>query len=395
MSLVTPTTKDISDNIIAQLEASLSQSIPLLPKSFMRVLAKALAAVVIILYKYIGFVFLQVFVKTASAVPTEINGTIVTPLTAWGELIGIGAPIAATNAELTIGITVENQGGSLPSGTQLLSASTGVTYLTLGPTPLSAPLVSANIVAAADQAGGGGAGIIGNLGNGAEVTFANPLAGVARAAVVTGTVLTGADAEATDSYRQRVIDRFRRRPQGGAYADYAIWGEEVAGVLNIYPYTGQPGEVDVYVESATEEDGIPTSSQLDEVFNSIERDQNGLASRRPANAFVNVVSIIRTGFDVTVLGLQGDDLGGLQADVTSALEGYFLQAEPYIVGLDVPPRLDKLAKVEILGIINDITKATGGSFTDAYFTISGSTVTLDSYTLGEGEKAKAAVVGFN
>jgi len=61
MSLVTPTTKELSDNIIAQLEATLNQTIPLLPRAFNRVLAKALAAVFILLYKYGGFIFLQIF----------------------------------------------------------------------------------------------------------------------------------------------------------------------------------------------------------------------------------------------------------------------------------------------------------------------------------------------
>ena len=52
MSLSTPTTQEVGDNIIAQLEASLNQSIPLLPKAFVRVLAKALAGVFILLYKF-------------------------------------------------------------------------------------------------------------------------------------------------------------------------------------------------------------------------------------------------------------------------------------------------------------------------------------------------------
>lgn len=80
MSLTTPTTKEISDNIVAQLEATLNQTIPLLPKAFIRVLAKALAGVFILLYKYAGFMLLQLFVRTASMGSTEVNGVSVTPL---------------------------------------------------------------------------------------------------------------------------------------------------------------------------------------------------------------------------------------------------------------------------------------------------------------------------
>jgi hypothetical protein len=118
MALSTPTTKEINDNIIAQLESSIGQSIPLLPKSFLRVLAKTLAAVFTLLYKYCGFIFLQIFVKTASIKETEINGQIVSPLIEWGRLVGEGDPVAATNAQLNIQITVENQTGTLNSGAQ-------------------------------------------------------------------------------------------------------------------------------------------------------------------------------------------------------------------------------------------------------------------------------------
>ena len=394
MATQTPTTQELSATIVGQIEAQIGQTVPLLPKAFIRVLAKVLAATFITLYKYVGFIGLQLFVRTASGSPTVINGKTITPLIEWGRLIGIGDPLKATAAELTIDVTVENQTGNLPSGSQLLGEINGVTYLTIGAVLLNAPVVSVSVRAAADPNGSGGVGEIGNLDPGAVLNFANPLANVARATVVTAQTVTGADAETIDSYRQRVIDRFQRRPQGGAYADYAIWGEEAAGIANAYPYTGQPGEVDVYVESATETDGIPTQAQLDAVFNSIELDQTGLASRRPANAFVNVLPISRTGFDVKVVGLQADNLAEVQADITAAAGGYFIQAEPFITGLNVPPRLDRLSDVELLGVVNDIVKAAGGIFTDATFSLEGQPTPLGAYTLGEGEKAKAASVVF-
>lgn len=395
MATQTPTTQELSASIVGAIEAQIGQSVPLLPKAFIRVLAKVLAATFITLYKYIGFIGLQLFVRTASGSPTVINGKTITPLIEWGRLIGLGDPLKATAAELTIDVTVENQTGSLPSGSQLLGETNGVTYLTIGAVLLNAPTVSVLVRASADPNGSGGVGEIGNLDPGAVLNFANPLPNVARATVVTAQTVTGADAETIDSYRQRVIDRFQRRPQGGAYADYAIWGEEVAGIANVYPYTGQPGEVDVYVESATEVDGIPTQAQLDAVFDSIELDQSGLASRRPANAFVNVLPISRTSFDVTVTGVTGNDLATLQADITAAVEGYFLQSEPFIVGLNTPPRRDQLSNVELLGVVNDIVKAADGQFSNAAFTLTGQSGNLGTYTLGEGEKAKAANVVFN
>lgn len=397
MSLQTPTTKQISDNIIAQLEASLNQTIPLLPKSFLRVLAKALAGVFVLLYKYGGFMFLQIFVRTASASDTTVNGQVVNPLTEWGRLIGVGDPAPATSAELLIDITVENQTGILPSNTQLVNTSNGVTYITIGAVQLNAPTVKATIRAASDQAGGGGAGAIGNLDPGAIVSFANPLANVARNAVVVSQTVTGADGESIDAYRERIIDRFQKRPQGGAYADYEQWGEEPAGIINVYPYTSDcPGQVDVYVEATPESsgdpDGIPTAAQLQEVLDSIELDQDGRATRRPANALANTFPITRTGFDVRVTGLQVDNLAQVQQSITQAIEEYFLDREPFIEGLSVLPRRDRVTRSAVGGVVDDIVSANGGIFSSVIITQNA--INVELYSLGIGEKAKAATVTF-
>lgn len=397
MSLQTPTTKQISDNIIAQLEASLNQTIPLLPKSFLRVLAKALAGVFVLLYKYGGFMFLQIFVRTASASDTTVNGQIVNPLTEWGRLIGVGDPAPATNAELLIDIPVENQTGVLPSNTQLVNTTNGVTYITIGAVTLNAPTVQATIRAASDQAGGGGAGAIGNLDPGAIVSFANPLANVARNAVVVSQTVTGADGESIDAYRERIIDRFQKRPQGGAYADYEQWGEEPSGIINVYPYTSDcPGQVDVYVEATPESsgdpDGIPTAAQLQEVLDSIELDQDGRATRRPANALANTFPITRTGFDIRVTGLQVDNLASVQASITQAIEEYFLEREPFIEGLSILPRRDRITRSAVGGVVDDIVSANGGIFSSVILSQGG--VNVELYALGIGEKAKAATVTF-
>ena len=394
MSLTTPTTKETSDNIIAQLASSLNQSIPLLPKSFMRVLAKAIAGVFVLLYKYAGFIFLQMFVQSASAKDTTILGVLVNPLTFWGRLIGVGDPIAATNAELEIDIIVENQVGSLPSGTQLVNTGKGVTYITIGAVLLDAATVQANIRAVSDQSDGGGAGVIGNLEIGAIVSFANPLANVARNTTVVTQLVTGADAESTESYRSRIVDRWQRRLQGGALSDYEAWGE-IAGIADIYPYTSDnPGQVDVYVEATPESsgdpDGIPTSAQLQSVLDAINLDDAGLASRRPANALANTLAITRVGFDVEVINLTVDGLASVHAQINTAVTNFFLATEPFIDGLHIPPRLDRITRSSLIGLVNDIVTASNGTFTTVTFTETTFSGSLELYVLQQGEKAKLA-----
>jgi uncharacterized phage protein gp47/JayE len=397
MSLQTPITKDISDNIIAQLEASLNQSIPLLPKAFLRVLAKALAGVFILLYKYAGFMFLQMFVQSASIKETSINGVLISPLTQWGRLIGIGDPVAATKAELLIDVVVQTQTGTLPSGTQLVNVANGVTYITIGAVNLDASTVQTTIRASADQQGGGGAGAIGNLQAADVVTFANSLANVSRNASVDSQTVTGANAESTGAYRQRIVDKFQKRPQGGAYADYEGWGEEVVGIINVYSYTGDPGEVDLYSEatvaSSGSADGIPTSAQLLAVLNSVNFDQDGLATRRPVNAFVNSNAITRTGFNVEIDGIVVDDLAAVQAAITAAITQYFLDREPFIIGLSIPPRRDRITQGAVISIVDSIVSASGGIFDTATIEET-DTTPVATYELGIGEKAKAASIGF-
>ena len=393
MSVTTPTTQELSDNIIAQLEATLNQTIPLLPKSFTRVLAKALSGVFILLYKYGGFIFLQMFVQSASNQDTTVLGVTINPLVFWGRLIGVGDPTAGTNAELLIDVTVENQVGSLDSGSQLLNSDNGVTYITLGAVLLNAPVVQVTVKAVQDQSNNNGVGVVGNLDPGDAVSFANPLPNVARDAVVDSQTVTGADPETSDAYRQRIIDRFQKRPQGGAYADYEEWGEEAPGIISVYPYTGSPGQVDVYseatVESSGNADGVPTFAQLEAVLNLINLDENGRATRRNANTFVNSRPIVRTGFDVEVTSIAGvDNPAQVQADITTGLKEYFTAAEPFIPGLSVLPRRDQLTETRVSAIVEDVVTAAGGTFVSAQFFLSGGGTPQTIYVLGEGEKSK-------
>lgn len=395
MSLQTPTISDVNANIIAQLEASLGQTIPILPKSFSRVLAKALAAVFVLIYKYAGWMFLQLFVAYASFDETTINGKVIRPLVEWGRLVGVGDPTPATRAQLTITVTVESQTGNLRAGSLLLRESTGVIYSVVSAVPLDAATVTATIQAVDDDQGNLGTGTIGNLEIGDTLSFANPLPYVAREVTVASVVTTAAEAETETNYRSRVIRRFQRKPQGGAYADYQAWAEEVEGIINAYPYTGQPGEVDLYAEAtvaSSDADGIPTADQLTAIQDSILLDEEGIASRRPVNDAVNVLPITRVGLDVSVASLVVDDSATVQSDIEDAVDEHLRTLEPFIVGLSVLPRNDRALVSDIGGIVSDVVRAAGGTFGAVTMSQNGSTIL--SYTLEQGQKAKLGSITF-
>lgn len=397
MSIDTTTIKGITDGIVSQLEQSLNTQFPLLPKAFNRVLAKSIASVFIMLTHYSNFIMLQQYVSACSDKDITILGFTINPLSFWGDLIGIAPRKEGERAVLSVDIDVTQTTGTLDAGTQLISAVNGFTYVTSQAYTLTSPSITIEVKAANDEAGNAGVGANGNLEIGDTLSFVNPPANVGKSATVSGQITTGANRESVDAYRSRVVTAFKRRKQGGAYVDYKLWGEEVDGIVNVYPYTGQnAGEVDVYSEateaSSGSADGIPTPTQLEAVKQSIEFDENGKASRRPAGTFVNSYPITRTGFNVIVNGLIVNNTAQVQEEIERALTGFFIASEPYIDGLSVPPRTDIVSRVEVESVIVDVVKANNGTFSGASVTTNGTPVTV--YQLGIGEKAKLNGVSF-
>jgi len=396
MALTTPTTATVYAGLIAQIQTEMGVSLPLLPKSFIRVLAKALAGVFILLYRYGVFTHQQLFVSSASFEETEVAGRAIRPLVEWGRLVGAGDPHPATRAELFVEFSVVQTGGGIMAGTNFLSADNGVTYYLVEYINLSASTVAGRVRAVSDQSAGGGYGTAGNLTAGAVLTFAVPRADVSRNVTVTGLAVEAVDGETEDAYRRRVLGWFQQRPQGGAYADYVLWAGAVPGVANAYPYTSEdPGQVEVYIEAdATDSNpgGVPSASLLSEVAAAIEADEAGRATRRPAGALVSTLPISRTEFSVRVSGLEVDGASAVRAEITAALGSFFLSREPYIVGLSVLPRADRVSNTAVAGVVDDIVTASGGVFTQVSVTQGGSGVEI--YTLGVGEKAILSGVSF-
>lgn len=388
MSLETPTTQEVNDNIIANLEASLNQTIPQLFKSFMRVLSKTLAGVFILLYKYGGFVFEQSFIKTASNDETVVNGKTTVPLAEWGAQIGVEPQYASTQARVMVDVGIKSEGETLPAGSQLLSNINGVTYLTISSTLLSGAMIAIPVRAASDQSGGDGSGAIGNLDPGASISFANPLPSVEREAEVQSMIENGVDAETTDAYRARVLHRWQARPQGGAYADYYEWGVSVPTVKAVYPYTGDwPNTVDVYVEG---DEGEASQDQLIAVLDAINFDDDGRATRKPVSVLVNTYSAIWIGFETRITGLSVDNLAQVQSDIDTAVSDYYDSRAPYIVGLTPLPQENRVTNSGVAGVVDDVISAAGGVFSKVEVTRAG--VFVDVYTLGIGQKAESELV---
>ena len=412
------TAKEISDAIITQLESSLNTVIPLLPKSFIRTVAKALGGVFVLLYQYAGFILLQLFVKTASNKPMTVGGITITPLAMWGALVDIYQKLGQ-QAEYTVSITVITQTGVIQSGERIVNPATEMIYVVVGDVALDAPEVYASIRATE-------VGELGNVDVGTTLQFVSPPSTVEKAVEVTAELADGVDEEDTEPFRQRVLERYAARPQGGAYADYRDWAQEVVGVKRAFPYSGWQldphpespapyegsGEVFVFIESEADPDGVPDplagstgrppgGALLTEVFDYLEANEAGLANRRNICAYIRVYPIRprtwswttggRTVFDIEVFGLTAvEDVETTKTAIEEALADYFDTREPYITGLAIPPRKDVITKMTVGGVVGQVAAAYGGAVLDVEMEAEGSVETI--WYLQEGEMVKLGTV---
>lgn len=390
MSIQVPKTKDLNEQIVGQLSGALSQTIPLLPKAFARVLAWALAGILVILYRYCGFIWLQLYVAHASMEETTINGKKVRPLVELGRLFGVGDPYDATRAELSVSVAVLSQTGTVAAGRKWVRPETGVIYDVVAAVPLDATTATLHLRASGDGEGNGGVGDVGNLQPGDKLVLAGPDGRISSESVVVSQIVTAADAETPEHYRRRILDKVQKRPQGGAYADYVDWAFSVPGIVNVYPYAGLPGVVEVYVESdpdvSGDPDGLATVAQQNAVFAAINLNNvSGKATRRPVSAGVIVHSISRQAFDLRVSGLN-PDRPQTRVEIENGVNEHLRSREPFIDGLSLLPRDDRITKAALGGIVDAIASANGATVTAVELLLGGTPI--PAYTLDHGRKAK-------
>jgi hypothetical protein len=331
------------------------------------------------------------FISTASDKNFTVGGIEINPLQMWGHLIGVEKE-AGERFESDFLVNTIVQGGTLLSGSQVVNPETEEVYLTVGDTALTGPQVTATIRAVNYSASA-------NVIEGTVMSFVSAPSDVLKNGTVDTINVVGGDPETTEEFRARQLQWWSARPQGGAYADYREWGQEVADVKNIYPFSGGTtliptsgaGQVDIYVESKTATDGLADAALLLAVYNNIELTaDSGLANRRPINAFVNTASIQRIEIDVIIAGLTSPDVPATQAKVEDAVENYLLQRENYILGLSVLPRKDIISRTELGGIVGRVVASQGGTVSTV--TTLFSAVAFDVKALLEGQKSKTGTV---
>jgi len=387
------TATEISDSLISQWETELQIIIPSFWRKALRVMAKAIGGITVLGYEHSIWMLKQLFVTTADNTPIVAHNKTITPLQEHARLVGIEQDLGV-RAEHTINITVLVTGGTIESGERILNPDTQMIYTIIGDVSLSSSTVYATIRATT-------AGENGNVDVGTLLYFVSPPVAVSKTVEVTANLVTGTDPETTEAFRNRILTRWMARPQGGSYADYKLWAESYPGVLNAYPYSGwgtdaipdsTAGQVFIYIESEGDPDGIPESAFLALVREYIEGTDTGLATRRNINAYIQMLPISRTAFDITITGLASFNNDAAKTAIESALTDYFISCFPGgQVGYTVrPPRKDIVTKLEVGGIISRVAAGYSGIVGDVLIEVS--STAYETYPLQEGEKAKLGTV---
>lgn len=307
-----PTTNEIFERVLNDIESSINQTTPLLFKAFNRVISLAFAGVFTIQYKLAQWAIKQIFTVTQDSDSLELKG----------DQYNIPRKVA-TSAVLTVGLTGDN-GTNIPSGTQFRGNSNGLLYSTSALLTIAAGVASGDVTCLT-------AGSDGNLINGSVMTILQPISGLDNQATVSATVTEAEDQEDIETYRSRIQDREKLPSQGGALVDYIIWAKEVAGITRAFAFghREEPSNITegyVYVYPLSDDDPvsrIPSAAKLTEVQEYIDD---------PTRAPLQVVEIVvpamtEKTIDIDVTALS-PNTAAIQAAFAENVEAYLLEREP-------------------------------------------------------------------
>lgn len=359
-----PTITQLYNEILTDLQTELDVVIPVWGKNFLRAMAAVQAAKLKIYYLGLGSLQKNIFVDTADS--EKSGGT----LERFGR-VKIGRnPFPATQGKYNVTVTGV-VGATIPAQTTFKSDDTaqnpGMMFILDIAYTLVA--VSDTITLRALVSGTGSRLQIGDT-----LTATAPIINVDSGAVVSAEVDVPNSAEDIELYRKVVIDSYRLEPQGGASADYRIWGHDASGVKEIYPYAASaaPNEINVFVEAtvvdSTDGMGTPTVTILDDVTAAIEADPITGRGRRPLGVFaVHTLPVVVNKVSIVITGYQGLT-PAKEALLFQGLSEAIANVRPFIAGADIlANKNDVLGNNNIINII--LSTIPGSDFSSVEMTI--------------------------
>jgi uncharacterized phage protein gp47/JayE len=387
MSYTVPSTAEIVERNIQNIESRLNQKTPAADLAYNRVIATQEGMAQKGLYEFAADRIKANFALTA----------IGDDLDAIGNEYDV-TRTAAKATELTVTIPA-GAGTSLPVNT-VFTGNNGLKYETQETASASDGVITPHLIC--DTLGTSGIMSVGDT-----LTIESPVADIDSTATVTVVRVLGT-AEQTDSaYRSDILNAERTDAGGGNSADYRLWGEAVDNVEKVYPFTGittgtsKPGDRTVYVEATEsyEADGIADSTLLAAVRSALLNDPDTGEARQLLGLVDDqlfVESIIRTGIYITISNMSittGTEVIA-QSDVTSALTTLLKQFHPFVQGLDADfDRMDSITGSQLAREVQSVLDSYGGVCENVLFGTSLGTY-LGKYDLGNNELVKIISVTF-
>lgn len=302
--------QDVTSSGIASLDG-------LLRNAVLRVLAWVMAGLAYSVYGYLDWI-------AQMAVPFTARDEF---LEAWAALIGI----YRKDATPAIGHATFSGASNifLASGTALVRQDATPYATTADGTTDTLGNVTVPILAEVP-------GAATNCDAGTPIGIATPIAGINGSGMTVGPATGGADQEAEDAFRNRMLAKYRAPPQGGSAADYQQWALEVPGVTRAFvqPSGMGPGSVIVRFmldDAQAAHGGFPQGS--DGVASEEPRgtpatgDQLAVAEHiwpvQPVTALVYCMAPVAAPINVTLVALDPDS-PDIEATIIAALDDMFL-----------------------------------------------------------------------
>ncbi len=371
-----PTILEIKTRINADVEGTINDTTPALPKGFVKSLAGSLAGKFVLLNLAILWVYKQIFPQTADY-PALV-------------LMGVRFAIVPKKKQTaTILCTVAGTGAMVPKGTTYVGTNSIIYKVTTS--TIITDGIAPDVPMQAQTAGD-----VGNLADSEILSICQTNLALSGTATVTSTQTSGADAESKESFRARVIARYRRRATGGSPFDYYLWGIECANFIWVGPYNDEiiTNKIILFGKVDNQTDGIPTSSQLLELDDCCKKDPTTwIADRKPMGDLLETRAITIHEFDlaIEIKNTNGD----IETSVTTAASDYIASFKPYIEGVSFKEN-NLMTRSNVSNVCSDTAEIYGATIVSVEITDveTGELIVDNKYTLLGGEFPKVRNVDY-
>lgn len=303
MAFTRPDLPTLIERAEADIETRLPGADARLRRSNLNVLARVHSGAIHGLYGYLEWMARQVIPDTAEGAILERHATI------WGVERKPAAPATGL-----ISVTGVN-GAVIPVGSTLVR-SDGARYTTDAEATIASGSATLAVTAV-------DTGQTGNASASSTLSFDMPVVGVSATATVgAGGLTSGADIEADEDLRTRLLARIQAPPHGGARHDYIAWALEVPGVTRAWVYPEELGAGTVTVRFVRDDDAslIPDAGEVAAV-------QVYIDELRPVTADVTVVAPVAVALDFSIE--LTPDTAAVRAAVEAELRDLLLrESEP-------------------------------------------------------------------